>query len=79
MFLKACANLMPASPKRDSVVGSVFRNCCDEGLVNDFVLKELDRAGSKALQLELLGGLLVDDVKLPNEWSRNVRGEQEHV
>jgi pentatricopeptide repeat protein len=72
MFLKACANLMPVSRKRDAVVGNVFRKCCRDGLVNDFVLNEFEKASSEALQLEVLGGFLEDDVRLPEEWSTNV-------
>lgn len=71
MFLKACANLMPESRKRDAVVEKVFRKCCNDGLVDDFVLSEFDRASSQALQLEVLGGFLDDDVRIPKEWSKN--------
>jgi hypothetical protein len=40
--------------------------------VNDFVLNEFEKASSEALQLEVLGGFLEDDVRLPEEWSANV-------
>jgi pentatricopeptide repeat protein len=72
MFLKACANLMPESRKRDAVVENVFRKCCSDGLVDEFVLSEFERASSASLQLELLGGFLEDDVRVPEEWSKNV-------
>lgn len=72
MFLKACANLMPASRKRDTVVENVFTKCCTDGLLNEFVLTEFESAASEALQLEVFGGFLEDDVRLPQEWSRNV-------
>eukprot|EP00980_Cylindrotheca_fusiformis_P004687 scaffold992_cov116-Cylindrotheca_fusiformis.AAC.22 len=72
MFLKACANLMPATRKRDAVVESVFTKCCSDGLLNEFVLNEFEGAASEALQLEVFGGFLEDDVRLPEEWSRNV-------
>eukprot|EP00339_Tiarina_fusa_P000923 CAMPEP_0117028328 /NCGR_PEP_ID=MMETSP0472-20121206/20607_1 /TAXON_ID=693140 ORGANISM="Tiarina fusus, Strain LIS" /NCGR_SAMPLE_ID=MMETSP0472 /ASSEMBLY_ACC=CAM_ASM_000603 /LENGTH=552 /DNA_ID=CAMNT_0004735785 /DNA_START=112 /DNA_END=1771 /DNA_ORIENTATION=+ len=73
MFLRACANLMPESPKRDGVVRSVFKKCCAEGHVNDFVLLEFERASSEALELELLGGFLADDVRIPKDWRRNIK------
>ena len=73
MFLRACANLMPESQKRDGVVRSVFKKCCSEGYVNAFVLMEFERASTEALELELLGGFLEDDVRIPDEWSRNVK------
>ena len=72
MFLKACANLMPENKKRDAVVENVFKKCCSEGLVNDFVLGEFERASSEALQLQLVGGFLEDEVRVPEEWSKNV-------
>ena len=72
MFLKACANLMPQSRKRDELVENVFRKCCKVGLLTEFVLNEFERAASEELQLEILGGFLEDSVKLPDEWSSNV-------
>jgi pentatricopeptide repeat protein len=71
MFLKACANLMPESRKRDAVVENVFRKCCADGLVDQLVLTEFERASSAALQLEIIGGFL-DDVRIPEEWGKNV-------
>lgn len=77
MFLKACANLMPESRKRDAVVENVFRKCCNDGLVDEFVLSEFERASSQALQLEILGGFLDDDVRIPEEWSKNTYKQEE--
>lgn len=76
LFLKACANLMPASRKRDAVVEKIFTKCCADGLLNDFVLVEFERAASETLQLEILGGFLEDNVRLPEEWSRNIQQKQ---
>jgi len=72
LFLKACSNLMPPSRKRDAVVEKIFTKCCADGLLNDFVLIEFEKAASETLQLETLGGFLEDNVRLPEEWSRNV-------
>ena len=72
MFLKACANLMPESPKRNAVVENVYWKCGGNGLVNNFVLNQFEWASSKALQLEILAGFFKDDVHLPQEWSQNV-------
>ncbi|CAJ1923632.1 unnamed protein product [Cylindrotheca closterium] len=72
LFLKACSNLMPPSRKRDAVVEKIFEKCCADGLLNDFVLIEFEKAASETLQLETLGGFLEDNVKLPEKWSRNV-------
>lgn len=76
LFLKACSNLMPPSRKRDVVVEKIFTKCCEDGLLNDFVLIEFEKAASEALQLEALGGFLEDNVRLPDEWSRNVYQKQ---
>ena len=72
MFLKTCANLMPESRKRDAVVENIFRKCCADGLVDKVVLSEFERASSAALQLEIIGGFLDDDVRIPEDWSKNV-------
>jgi len=72
MFLKACANLMPPSRKRDAVVKKIFAKCCSDGLLSDFVLNEFERSASESLQLETLGGFIDDNVRVPEEWSRNV-------
>ena len=72
LFLRACHRLLPAGPKRDGVAGTVFRECREKGFVDGFVLSELEEAASEDLQLELLGGFLVDGVSIPDRWSRNV-------
>jgi len=69
-FLRSCGNLMPPSPKRDAVVGNIFRKCCEEGLVSQFVMDSASRSASENLQSTLfedcVGG------KLPMKWSRNL-------
>jgi pentatricopeptide repeat protein len=71
MFVRACGNLMPPSRKRDAVVQNVFRKCCKDGVLNEFVLSEFEKVASEELQLEILGGFLEDGVRLPDEWSRS--------
>jgi hypothetical protein len=73
MFLKACSNLVPPNEKRDVVVKKIFKDCCKKGLVTDFVLAEFSRAASEGLQLEVLGGFLEDDIRIPEDWSRNLK------
>jgi hypothetical protein len=68
-LLEATANLMV---KRDATAESIFTQCCQAGLVNDYVLEQLERAASGKLLLQLLGGFLEDGVQLPADWSRNV-------
>jgi pentatricopeptide repeat protein len=72
LFLKACANLMPQGPKRDELVKGVFEDCCNRGIVNEFVVDALGGVSSDKLQLELVGGIICYGVRIRKEWSRNV-------
>jgi pentatricopeptide repeat protein len=72
MCLKALSNLLPPGPKRDMVVETVFQNCCDAGLVNDFVVDQFGAAASSSLQLKMLGGFSEDEPSIPKKWKRNV-------
>jgi pentatricopeptide repeat protein len=72
LFLRACANLMPASRKRDAVIENVFLKCCKDGFLSDNALTEFENAASEELQLKIIGGFLEDGVQPPAEWSRNV-------
>ena len=73
-FLKAIKNLMPESDVRDNLVQGLFRRACREGLVSDFVLKEMgDLAGENPeLYQTLLQGYTSDYGILPEHWSENV-------
>lgn len=71
LFLRACANLMPTTRKRDAVIENVFLKCCKDGLVSDGVLADFENGASDELQLKILGGFLADGVQPPAEWSRN--------
>lgn len=75
LFLRACGKLMPPTKKRDAVIDNVFRMCCNDGCLNDYVLKEFKNAASEALQLKILGGFLEDGVHIPDEWSRNAESK----
>lgn len=72
LFLRACHRLLSNGQKRNDVVRAVFGEARDRGLVSGFVLGELDTAASEDLQLELLGGFVVDGVNIPEAWKRNV-------
>jgi pentatricopeptide repeat protein len=72
LFLRACANLMPASRKRDAVIENVFLKCTKDGFLSDNALAEFENAASEELQLKIIGGFLEDGVQPPAEWSRNV-------
>jgi pentatricopeptide repeat protein len=72
LFLRACANLMPPSRKRDAVIENVFLKCCKDGFLSQNVLEEFENGASEELQLKVIGGFLEDGVQPPEEWSRNV-------
>lgn len=73
-----CAKLLPEGhAKRDSWIQSAFQLCCQRGLLNSFVLSDLQLASSAELLERLLGNgaLSLDEPisidRLPAEWSRN--------
>ena len=61
---------MPPSSKRDAVVGNIFRKCCEEGLVSQFVMDSVSHAASESLKSTLFEDVIGG--KLPREWSRNL-------
>lgn len=79
LFLRACGNLLPSTKKRDGVMEKVFVQCCQEGWMNDYVLREFIKAASKELQSQVLGEWLDggSSATLPEEWSRNARAMAE--
>lgn len=72
MFIKACGNLMPASSKRDKAIQSAFEQCCECGLVDDFVVEELCHSASPSAHLSIFGGFIEDLDSIPKEWKRNI-------
>ncbi len=72
--LKAFGRCIPPGKSRDDLVEREFQKCCIEGLVNDFVLRELERA-SLTVHSKLFGSedsLHTIMKKVPREWRRNV-------
>ena len=66
-----CSRLLPEGEKRDKFVSATFRLCCDQGFMNDFVLRDLRESAGPDLLEELLGrNPDVDMYALPREWSR---------
>jgi len=72
-FLKAIKKLMPESDVRDNLVKGLFRKCCRDGLVSDFVLKETTDLSAPGFYQSLLEGVTNDYGNLPKSWSANVR------
>jgi len=72
--LKAFGRCIPPDDKsRDELVEMEFENCCNDGQVNDFVLRELKQA-SFYVFTKLFGKEDPSTVakKIPREWQRNV-------
>ena len=72
-FLKAIYHLMPESDVRDNLVKGLFRKCCRDGLVSNFVLKEMTSLATPDLYQSLLKGNTNNYGNLPKTWSCNVR------
>jgi hypothetical protein len=73
IFLVACRNLLPEGSKRDDIVQRVFDDCCHRGIINDFVLSELDALTNGTTQLRWFGGFIADGIRIKQEWKRNVQ------
>lgn len=72
-FLKAIKKLMPESEVRENLVKGLFRKCCKDGLVSNFVLKEMADLSTPDLYQTLLKGVTNDYGNLPTSWSTNVK------
>ena len=73
-LLKTIGKLLPTtSLKRWKLVKTIFRDCCNEGLVDDSILSNFLLAAPKDLPRALLGEELLKCPtanKLPEEWTR---------
>ncbi|KAL3806274.1 hypothetical protein ACHAXA_000872 [Cyclostephanos tholiformis] len=72
-FIKAIKQLMPESDVRDNLVKGLFRKCCRDGLVSNFVLKEMADLATPDLYQSLLKGVTSDYGNFPKSWSAKVR------
>lgn len=72
LFLKGCYNLMPNDDKRETIVENIFRKCCKEGCVSEFVLDTLFESASPSFLNGIFGDSQRTDIHIPAEWSENV-------
>lgn len=74
-LLKTCGKLIPNSTvEKVGIIAGVFKDCCQEGLVDDDIMKNLIAAVPK----ESLDSILEESVllgDLPDVWTRNVKRE----
>jgi hypothetical protein len=74
-FLKVCANQMPDCSTREQIVEALFKRCCRDGQVGNFVLQQMNTMLSEEVYKRLVGRSRDDDIKisdLPKEWWCNV-------
>jgi hypothetical protein len=69
--LLKCSNLLPDGPQKDKFISTTFKLCCSKGLVNFFVVRDLQGAASEELWRSLVGCPEgeVDMEMLPRQWS----------
>ena len=78
-----CSNLLPADLQKDEFITSIFQLCCERGLVNYFILRDLFLVASDELVEKLLGSSLpLNDTlleNLPSSWQRNANMKKASV
>ena len=65
-----CSALLPQGDKRDGLIASTFKLCCQSGFVNAYVLRDLQYSAPEAMWRSLVGlpqGEL-DEESVPPEW-----------
>ena len=78
--LKTLGRCIPRGSILNEMVEKEFESCCQDGQVNDFVLRELDHASPEVYIKHFGNEDLSDDVmkKIPREWRRNVSLKRNH-
>ncbi|KAL3784893.1 hypothetical protein HJC23_012496 [Cyclotella cryptica] len=72
-FFRAIAKLIPHSEKRESLLSTSFRLCCQDGQVDENCFFHLKNTASSELFSELMGSSdLIQYSELPFHWKRNV-------
>lgn len=71
-----CANLLQPGEQKDQFMGSIFQECCRQGLVSEFMLRDFKAFASEGLVRSIFDGSTVDDIdfeSLPIAWKQNVK------
>jgi len=78
-FLRVCRRLMPEDSRRNHFITRAFKQCCSDGQVGEYVLKQL-RAVPKLyatlLQAYIVDGGEVSYRDLPESWTCNVKDKR---
>ena len=66
-----CASLLPEGEKRNALIETTFRLCCESGFVNSYVIRDLQNSAPEELWRSLLGRPEgdVEMESLPAKWS----------
>lgn len=76
-LLKACGKLIPhTTVEKATIIRSIFEDCCEDGLVDDDVIKNF----IAAVPYDSLNSILDENVlsgNLPSPWTRNVKGKDQ--
>ena len=76
-LLRVCKNQLVVGPERSRIVQSIFDGCCEEGLVDEDVLKSLKAATSEE-QYDRMVVFVSEGEEgirtVPDEWTANVGG-----
>lgn len=75
LLLQCCTSLLPLGVEREKVIRSIFRSCCKDGLVNQKVLGEFQKAVSvDTYHKDVVGhAQSYDGIKsLPEAWTRSL-------
>ena len=76
-LIKACHKLVPLSKGQQRMIENVFRTCCDEGLVDQNVLSELQKSVSTGMYSKMVVTMSeeVEGIKVvPESWTRHING-----
>jgi hypothetical protein len=70
-----CANLLPVGDQKDALIKTTFELCRDQGLVNSYILRDLQFAASEDVWRPLIDCTegAADIELLPPQWSRNLQ------
>ncbi|KAL7541704.1 hypothetical protein ACHAXR_013137 [Thalassiosira sp. AJA248-18] len=75
LLLQCCASLLSSGSEREKALRSIFRSCCKDGLVNQWVLKEFQ----SAVSAEMYQKEVIQDApsyngtkSLPETWTRSL-------
>jgi hypothetical protein len=76
-LLEACASLLPVGKDRQLFAEKVFRLCCEDGMVDENVLRQMRAVASLQLFSSLIvsASVLVEGTKVvPESWTSNTMG-----